>query len=151
MMRADHGGPPEVQVPGEQVGEGEDGATKLAIRLTAMVKINSARQASTSIGVLPIVSTMSVGLAITLPSILNWPPASTTTMTPKNKRVDGDAEEVAPDDRLLGLGAAGEVAEVQHEGAVDGHPERAAAEDLAPHLAAGDRVRRLPVDRPPET
>ncbi len=54
-----------------------------------MVKISSARQASTSIGVLPMDSTTSVGLAITLPSMASRPPARTTTMTPKNKVLTG--------------------------------------------------------------
>jgi hypothetical protein len=52
----------------------------------------------------------------------------------EEQRVHGDPEQVAPDDRLLGLGAAGEVAEVPHERPVDRDPECAAAEDLAQHL-----------------
>ena len=67
----------------------------------------------------------------------NWPPVSMTTIDAEEQHVDRDAPEVAAHDRPADLGAAGEVAEVEHEGAVDGHPERGAAEDLPPHLAAG--------------
>ncbi len=48
-----------------------------------------ARQASTSRNVLGIVWTMSAGLSMISPLILNCPPASTTTMAPKNSMFNG--------------------------------------------------------------
>ena len=68
---------------GNRLASANDGATKLAIRLTAMVRISRARQASTSSGVFGIFCTTSVGLSIRVPSMASWPPARTTTMTPK--------------------------------------------------------------------
>lgn len=62
----------------------------------------------------------------------------------EDQHVDRNAPEIAPHDRLLRDRAAGEVAEVQHEGAVDRHPQRGAAQNLRPHRAARQRVRPRP-------
>ncbi|MCY1232384.1 hypothetical protein D9M72_448730 [compost metagenome] len=54
-----------------------------------MVRMSSARHARTRNKVFGMVWTMSDGLWMTVPLILNWPPAMTTTMAPKRSMLMG--------------------------------------------------------------
>ena len=137
-------GPAEVQLPGEQVGQGVDRGDEVGHQVDRdgqdqQREAGQHQQRACS----GWSATMSVGLSMIVPLILNWPPARTTTMAPKNSMLIGMPQKLPRTIAVLRLGAAGEVAEVQHERAVDGHPQRAAGEDLPPHLAAGQRVRRI--------
>lgn len=64
----------------------------------------------------------------------------------EEQHVDRDAEEVAADDGLLGRRTPGEIAEVEHEGAVDHDPQGGGLQDPHPHLAPGQGARRGPGD-----
>ncbi|MDQ0728024.1 hypothetical protein QFZ21_003024 [Microbacterium sp. W4I20] len=64
----------------------------------------------------------------------------------EEQHVDRDTPEVALDDRLLRLGSAGEVAEVQDERAVDRDPRGGPAEHLEPERTAAERLVVRPGD-----
>ncbi len=66
----------------------------------------------------------------------------------EHQHVERDAPEVAFHDRALRRRVAGEVAEVEDERAVDRDPQAGAADDLQPHVDAGQRGRCGPRDGP---